>query len=69
VDRPFKLYFVTDHLLSRFGGDGFRVDAMFEGFTVKEAAYLAGGDSRSFLGGLLAGTRDMGRHHDMRGFQ
>ena len=56
-------------VLPRLTGGGFRVDAMFEGLPLKEVAHLAGGDSRSFLGGLLAGTRDVRRHHDVRSFQ
>ena len=44
---------------------GFRVDAMFERFAMKEAANLASGDKRGFLGGLLAGARDVRRHHDV----
>src|SRR5271166_3681008 len=50
-------------------GGGFRVEAMFKRFTVKEAANLAGGDPRSFLGGLLAGARNVRRHHDVRSSQ
>src|SRR5258705_9566518 len=60
--------FLKDCLPGGFAG-GFRVDAMFERFAMKEAANLASGDKRGFLSGLLAGTRDMGRHYDVRSRQ
>ena len=42
---------------------------MFKRLPLKKAPNLAGGDSRSFLGGLLAGTCDVRRHHHVRSCQ
>ena len=42
---------------------------MFERLTLKEAANLASGDPSGFLGGLLAGARNVRRHHDVRSCQ
>src|SRR5260221_13805305 len=55
--------------LCRFACCGFRVDAMFERFALKEAANLTGGDPGGFFSGLLAGARDVRRHYDVRGSQ